>query len=83
LGRGIRKAAEKTSVTHADIETIVAEVERELRGAESIEVNSKTIGEMVAVRLKKRDKVAYIRFSSVFKQFVDLEEFERELHKLL
>ena len=83
LARGIRKAAEKTSVSHTQIEQIVDEIERELRGADSIEIDSKTIGEMVAVRLKKKDKVAYIRFSSVFKRFVDLEEFERELHKLL
>lgn len=83
LASGIRKAAEKTTVTHQDIEQIVDEVERELRGGESIEVESKKIGQMVAVRLKKKDKVAYIRFASVFKRFVDLEEFEKELHKLL
>lgn len=83
LASGIRKAAEKTTVTHGDIEVIVEEVERELRGGESIEVESKRIGQMVATRLKKKDKVAYIRFASVFRQFVDLEEFERELHKLL
>lgn len=83
LAGGIRKAAEKTTVTHSDIEVIVEEVERELRGGESIEVESKRIGQMVATRLKKKDKVAYIRFASVFRQFVDLEEFERELHKLL
>ena len=83
LKNGIRKAAEKTSVTHNDIEQIIDEVERELRGGESTEIPSRKIGEMVAVRLKKKDKVAYIRFSSVFRRFVDLEEFEKELHKLL
>ncbi len=83
LANGIRKAAEKTSVSHTDIEQIVDEIERELRGGDSIEIDSKKIGHMVAVRLKKKDKVAYIRFSSVFKRFVDLEEFEKELHKLL
>src|SRR3989338_5396703 len=79
LANGIRRAAEKTTVTHHDIEEIVDEVERELRGGDSIEVESKRIGQMVATRLKKKDKVAYIRFASVFRQFVDLEEFEREL----
>lgn len=83
LANGIRSAAEKTSITHTIIEEIVDEVERELRGGESIEVESKRIGQMVATKLKKKDKVAYIRFSSVFKRFVDLEEFEKELHKLL
>ena len=83
LNMGIRRAAEKTTVTHKDVEEIVDEVERELRGADSIEVDSKKIGQMVAVRLKKKDKVAYIRFSSVFRRFVDLEDFEKELQKLL
>lgn len=83
LANGLRRAAEKTTITHKDIEEIVDEIERELRGGESIEVESKQIGQMVATRLKKKDKVAYIRFSSVFRRFVDLEEFEKELHKLL
>lgn len=83
LSGGIRKAVEKTAVTHRDIEEIVDEVERELRGADSIEVESKKIGQMVAGRLKKKDKVAYIRFASVFKRFLDVEEFEKELQKLL
>src|SRR3989339_737700 len=52
LNMGIRRAAEKTTVTHKDVEEIVDEVERELRGADSIEVDSKKIGQMVAVRLK-------------------------------
>ena len=83
LANGIRHASEKTTVTYKDIEEIVDEVERELRGGDSIEVESKRIGQMIATRLKKKDKVAYIRFSSVFRRFVDLEEFEKELHKLL
>lgn len=83
LVNGLRKAVEKTKVAYKDIEQIVDEVERELRSADSIEIESKIIGEMVAKKLKARDKVAYIRFASVFKRFVDLEEFEKELHKLL
>ena len=83
LAGGIRKAAEKTTVINRDIETIVDEIERELRSAESIEIESQKIGHLVATKLKKRDKVAYIRFASVFRRFVDLEEFEKELHKLL
>ena len=49
-----------------DIERIVVEVERELLGADSVEVRKQKIGQLVATRLKKFDKVAYIRFSSVF-----------------
>ena len=59
------------------------EVERELRVADSVEVESKKIGQMVSARLKKIDKIAYIRFSSVFKRFVDIEDFEKEVKKLI
>lgn len=83
LKGGILKAAEKTTVSLDTIERIVTEVERELRSAESVEVESKRIGQMVAVRLKKIDKIAYIRFSSVFKRFVDVEDFEKEVRRLI
>src|SRR4030042_7059336 len=72
LKRGIIRSCEKTKVSLDDIEKIVTEIERELRGADSVEIDSKKIGQMVAARLKKIDKVAYIRFSSVFKRFVDI-----------
>lgn len=83
LQQGILKACEKTMVGIEDIEKIVDEVERELRGMESVEVESKKIGQLVAGRLKKIDKIAYIRFASVFRRFVDVEDFEKELQKLL
>lgn len=83
LKRGIARSCEKTSVPMEEIEKIVTEVERELRGADSVEIESKKIGQMVAFRLKKLDKVAYIRFSSVFKRFVDVEDFEEEVKKLI
>lgn len=83
LKSGILKACEKTRVPVEKIEKIVSEVERELRGAESVEVESKKIGQMVANKLKKIDKVAYIRFSSVFRRFVDVEDFEKEVRRLI
>ena len=83
LKSGIMRSCEKTMVSMEAIEKIVTEVERELRGADSVEVESKKIGQMVATRLKKIDKVAYIRFSSVFKRFVDVEDFEEEVKKLI
>ena len=83
LKNGILRACEKTKVSVDKIEKIVAEVERELRGAESVEVESKKIGQMVANKLKKIDKVAYIRFSSVFRRFVDVEDFEKEVRRLI
>lgn len=83
LKHGLLKACEKTLVGIEDIEKVVDEVERELRGFDSVEVESKKIGQMVASRIKKIDKIAYIRFASVFRRFVDVEDFEKELHKLL
>lgn len=83
LKLGIIKACEKTLVGIEDIERVVQEVEKELKGFETVEVDSKKIGQMVATRLKKIDKIAYIRFASVFRRFVDVEDFEKELQKLL
>ncbi|OIO15194.1 transcriptional regulator NrdR [Candidatus Gottesmanbacteria bacterium CG11_big_fil_rev_8_21_14_0_20_37_11] len=83
LKHGMLKACEKTMVGIEDIETIADEVEREMRGFDSVEIESKKIGQLIAGRLKKIDKVAYIRFASVFRRFVDVEDFEKELNKLL
>lgn len=83
LKAGILRACEKTDISAEQIVVIVDEIERELLAAETVEVESKKIGNMVAQRLKRLDKIAYIRFASVFRQFLDLEDFEKELKKLL
>jgi len=83
LGRGIWRASGKTMLKAEDVRRIVDEVERELISGDTTEIQSKKIGDLVARRLKKLDKIAYIRFSSVFRRFVDLEDFEGELKKLL
>lgn len=83
LRRGIWRASGKTTLKAADVDRIVDEVEKELISGELTEFPSKKIGELVAKRLKKIDKIAYIRFSSVFRQFVDIEDLEKEVHKLI
>jgi transcriptional repressor NrdR len=83
LKTGILRACEKTIVPVTEIERIVAEIEREARCSEKSEIESARIGELVAVQLKQLDKVAYIRFASVFKRFVDAEDFEKEVRGLL
>ncbi len=83
LKTGIFRPCEKTTVGMEQVDKLVDEIEAELRKQETAEVESKMIGELVAKRLKKLNKVAYIRFASVFKRFVDVEEFESELKKLL
>lgn len=82
LRRGILRASGKTTLKAEDIDKIVDEVEKELIGGDTTEIPSKHIGDLVAKRLKKLDKVAYIRFASVFRRFVDIDEFEKELKKL-
>lgn len=83
LKNGIIRACEKTNVSLDEITKIVDDIERDLRSGDSVEVESSKIGGMVAARLKKIDKVAYIRFASVFKRFLDVEDFEKELKKLI
>lgn len=83
LNRGIIRATGKTTVTSDQIQQIVKQVHAELKAGDTAEVESKVIGNLVAKRLKKLDKVAYIRFASVFRRFVDVEDFEREVKKLL
>lgn len=83
LRRGIWRASGKTTLKAEDVERVVDEVEKELITGEVTEFPSKKIGELVARRLKKMDKIAYIRFSSVFRNFVDIEDLEKEVHKLV
>ena len=82
LRKGILRSTEKTSVTLDQIEKLLDEVEADLKQEEKTEIESKFIGDVVAKKLKKLDKIAYIRFASVFRRFVDLEDFESELKKL-
>lgn len=83
LRSGILKACEKTTVTADQVEKVVSDVEAELKQLDTTEVDSHKIGNLVAKHLKKIDKIAYIRFASVFRRFVDVEDFEKELKKLL
>jgi len=79
---GVQKACEKRPISQERIERLVEEVERELRNMDTLEVESSKIGELVMRKLKKIDKVAYIRFASVYRSFADIESFENELRAL-
>jgi len=80
--KGIVRSFEKRPVTNEDIDRMVDEIEAELRGGEDVEIPSKRIGELVMKKLKRMDKVAYIRFASVYREFEDIESFQEELKKL-
>lgn len=77
--RGVQTACRQRPVTPEAIEKLVEAVEREIRTRESTEVSSGDVGESVARRLKDLDKVAFIRFASVYKRFDDLDQFVREI----
>jgi transcriptional repressor NrdR len=80
---GIQKACEKRPISAETIEALVEEIEAACRSGYSLEVPSSEVGELVMDRLKALDKVAYIRFASVYRAFADLQSFEEELHALL
>jgi len=80
---GFLKACEKRPISRDMIEEAVIEIEQELLKMEGKEIDSKEIGELVMNKLKKLDKVAYIRFASVYKDFADVEDFKKELDALI
>lgn len=83
LRNGIIKAVGKTTISAIQVDEIVNAISSTISEVENGEVESQQIGSFVAQHLKKLDKIAYIRFASVFKRFVEVEEFEKELKKLL
>ena len=80
---GLVRACEKRPVSLSQLEVIADEIENELQGALEREISTSEIGEMVMVRLKDLDEVAYVRFASVYRQFKDIHTFMEELTKLL
>lgn len=80
---GIKTACEKRPISMDTIEETVDEIEQNLRRRKTTEIPSKAIGEIVIRRLKALDKVAYIRFASVYRSFEDVESFEKEVQNLV
>lgn len=82
LLRSIRLPCAKRSISMAEIEAMVDEIEDELSRRGQDEVESRLIGELVMERLKRLDHVAYVRFASVYRNFQDIDEFVEELREL-
>ena len=80
---GLMRACEKRPVSMNHLEDIVNEVEAKAIDSPDREVNSVAIGEMVMNRLRDLDKVAYVRFASVYLDFKDVNQFMEELRDLL
>jgi len=81
--QGLLKACEKRPVATPKLEAIVDEIEGVVQEATERELTTSEIGEMIMLRLKKLDKVAYVRFASVYMDFKDVQEFMSELKNLL
>ena len=81
--QGLLKACEKRPVATPKLEEIVDEIEGVVQEATERELTTTEIGEMIMNGLKKLDKVAYVRFASVYMDFKDVQEFMSELKNLL
>ncbi|MBE3090087.1 MAG: transcriptional repressor NrdR [Actinobacteria bacterium] len=79
---GLIRACIKRNISTTMLENIVDEIESEIRNFHSNEIISKEIGNLVLKKLRDLDKVAYIRFASVYKQFDSVKQFTSELSEL-
>ncbi len=82
IRKGIVKATWKRPISMADIDTLIDDVERKLRQRQSTKVKSWEIGNLVMNRLQKLDRVAYLLFASVYKDFQSFEDFAEEITRL-
>jgi transcriptional repressor NrdR len=84
IDRGVQRALEKRPVSQMSIENLVNEVEDQsaIMGKVNHEIDSAVIGDLILSKLKRIDKVAYIRFASVYRHFEDLDEFVREIKEV-
>jgi transcriptional repressor NrdR len=79
---GMLKACEKRPVATADLEAVVTDIEREIHQRFEREVPASFIGEAVMKGLKDLDKVAYVRFASVYREFQDVSDFQQEVERI-
>ncbi len=83
LTGSIRLACAKRPLPIGAIDRMVNEIETQLQNLGRAEIPSRTVGELVMGRLKDLDRVAYIRFASVYRDFADLETFREEVDAML
>lgn len=80
--RGILQSLTKRPYTQEKFDRIVAAIERDIQRKKKREVTSQEIGEIVMKHLRKFDKIAYIRFASIYRQFQDVKKFQSEIKML-
>lgn len=82
LMAGLKRSLEKRPYTETQLQTIVHNIERDIQKVRGGEITTLAIGDIVMKHLKTFDKVAYIRFASVYLSFADVNMFEKELKTL-
>ncbi len=82
MEQGIKRSLTKRSYKQEDFRHLIHTIERDIQKKKSREVASKEIGKLVMKHLRAFDGVAYIRFASVYRDFKDVETFEKELKKI-
>ncbi len=82
LEAGIEKAFEKRPVSRDKIQKMINEIEEQIRKKGKKEIKSSIVGDLVSKKIKRLDKVAYIRFASVYRDFEDVQDFKKELKGL-
>ena len=82
LERGIERAFEKRPISQEKIQQMINEIEEQIRKKGKKEIKSSIIGDLVSKKIKRLDKVAYIRFTSVYRDFEDLKDFKKELKEI-
>ena len=82
LRNGLLRALEKRPVGIDEIELSINKLKSQLRATGEREVSSEMLGNIIMEQLKKLDKVAYVRFASVYRSFEDIREFGEEIAKL-
>ena len=82
LINGLKKAVEKRPIERLQIEILISEVTAELNKEYDQEIPANVIGDLIMDRLKSLDKIAYVRYASVYKDFRDINEFAKEISEL-
>jgi transcriptional repressor NrdR len=80
---GLKKATEKLDISSDRLRAIIDQIEAELRSSGRDEIPSREIGEMAMDRLRELNEIAYIRFASVYREFMDLQQVKREIDQVL
>jgi transcriptional repressor NrdR len=82
LKRGIMRSLTKRSFTQESFDRLVNAIERDIQKKRKREITSRALGDIVMKRLMRFDKVAYIRFASIYRAFEDVDTFQKEIRSI-